>query len=263
MILRTCLTTYFCGILALNAQGAQEPIGLSIDLTSSSSYIFRGYNLFQDSRQRDQNAMVAPTIIWNLPNNRTSITFFSAYQTNGKSVSRNVKGGVGAEQDLILNHSLVIDSNTQLNLGFSVYSYPLAEEDEAGVSTPIYLEPSVFLTDSNYFDYSIGLSYFRGQQEEIKQYSYLYWGGSIGKSFVVEKGQNLDMLLSAGYKSYDDQNVNQDKDYDVQLAAALPINLKDGYYISPKVGLAWTNISDLEFSNELAYFVAVSTGASF
>ena len=259
---KSLLTMTLTSIAASTAIAAESPLGLTIDVNSSSAYIFRGYNLFQEEKQSDQNGMIAPSLSWSIGDTGLSVTYFSAYQLNGDNIEAGIDGGVGHEQDLNVTQSISLNDKTTLSMGIWAYTYPSASKSVSGTSNPTYLEPTIGISYNTVVTLGANIAYFRGLQEEIKDYSYTYLNTSVAKSLPLTKTVSFESALSVGYKYFDNQDVNVDKEYDSLLTLATPISYGNNGYIKPQIGVAWTNIDDTDTSDELAYYVSVNVGAT-
>jgi hypothetical protein len=78
--------------------------GLNIDVMYSTLYVFRGYNVFQDSSQMDQHGFLAPSITWSVFDTGLSIGYWGAFQLYGERRRAMIHEAIGAEQDLYLTY---------------------------------------------------------------------------------------------------------------------------------------------------------------
>jgi uncharacterized protein (TIGR02001 family) len=222
----------------------EKSVALDVGVGISSAYVWRGYNLFQDTKQMDQNAMVSPSLTLSFPATGLSIGYWGAYQLNGENKSMLVDAGVGAEQDLILGYELSISDQLTAAFGLTYYFYPMADENVAGTSMPSYIEPAAGLTYSTVADLGLAVAYFHGLQEETKGTRHVYISPSVAKSFEVGTSVAVEPSLSFGYKIFNESAI-EDNVYDVLLSVGVPIAAADSLAVTPSVNAAWTNLTDV------------------
>jgi hypothetical protein len=225
----------------------EKSVAFDVGVGISSAYVWRGYNLFQDTKQMDQNAMVSPALTLSLPATGLSFGYWGAYQLNGENKSVLVDAGVGAEQDLILGYERALSEQLTLSLGLTYYFYPMADEEIAGTSMPSYIEPAAGITYATFADLGLNLAYFHGLQEEIKGTRHLYISPSLSKSFEIGASAAVEPSLSFGYKIFNDSEI-KDNVYDVLLSVGVPIEA-GSFSVTPSVNAAWTNLSDVPVGN--------------
>lgn len=225
----------------------EKSVALDTGVGISSAYVWRGYNLFQDTKAMDQNAMVSPALTLSFPATGLSLGYWGAYQLNGENKSALVDAGVGAEQDLILGYERALNQLT-LSLRLTYYFYPMADEEIAGTRLPSYLEPSAGFSYSLFADLGFNLAYFHGLQEEIKSTRHLYISPSLSKSFEIGATVAVEPALSFGYKIFNDSEI-KDNVYDVLLGVGVPIQATGSFLLTPSVNAAWTNLSDVPLGN--------------
>lgn len=225
----------------------EKSVAFDVGVGISSAYVWRGYNIFQDTKPMDQNAMVSPALTLSLPIG-LSIGYWGAYQLNGENKSALVDAGVGAEQDLILGYERALNEQLMLSVGLTYYFYPLADEEIAGTSLPSYLEPAACITYSTFADLGFNLAYFHGLQEEVKGARHLYISPSVSRSFEIGATVAVEPALSFGYKIFNDSEI-EDNVYDVLLSVGVPIEAMGSFSMTPSVNAAWTNLSDVPLGN--------------
>lgn len=223
----------------------EKSVALDVGVGISSAYVWRGYNLFQDTKQMDQNAMVSPSLTVSFPTTGLSIGYWGAYQLNGENKSLLVDAGVGAEQDLILGYELKINEQLTAAFGLTYYFYPMADENVAGTSMPSYIEPAAGVTYSTFADVGLMVAYFHGVQEEIKGTRHIYISPSVAKSFEVGTSVAVEPSLSFGYKIFNESEI-KDNVYDVLLSVGVPITATKTISVTPSVNAAWTNLTDVQ-----------------
>lgn len=221
----------------------EKSVALDVDIGFASAYVWRGYNVFQDSKQMDQNTMLAPSFTLAFPKTGLSVGYWGAFQLNGDRKSELVDAGIGAEQDLILGYELALSEQLTGALGLTYYFYPLADKTVAGTSVPSYLEPNASVTYSTVADLGLLVAYFHGVQEEVKLTRHVYINPSVSKSFQLSESVGLEPKLGFGYKLFNDSAI-KDNVYDVLLSVGVPIAATGSITATPSVNAAWTNLSD-------------------
>ncbi|MCP4678954.1 MAG: hypothetical protein GY854_26385 [Deltaproteobacteria bacterium] len=219
-----------------------KKIGLNLDLGFASAYLFRGWNVFQKDSQMNQNMLIAPGITWTVFGSDLSVGYIGAFQVSGDNISSNIDKGIGAEQDLFASYKATISDTTTVSLSLYFYFYPFADEEAAGTNVPAYLEPSFKINVALFVDLGLSLSHFVGLQDAVKDYRYLYINPTIGKSFELHKIVSLELCLGYGRKLFNDPERMKDNVHDVLFTIALPIQMTDTIYMTPRFGLAWTNV---------------------
>lgn len=223
---------------------SDDPIGLNLDLGFATAYVFRGYNVFQEDSQLDQNMLLAPGITWSVFDTGLWIGYWGAFQISGDNIRSNIDGGVGAEQDLLVGYDLGLGEAFTLSFGLAYYFYPFADEAAAGCKVPSYLEPSAGISIATVIDIGLNFTYFAGLQDAVSDYRYLYLNPTLGKSFELHEMVGLDLGVGYGYKFYHpDSSVNENF-HDFLFTLGLPIYLPRGFYVTPSFGMAWTDIRD-------------------
>lgn len=240
-------------------------IGLDVDLGFATAYILRGLNVFQQEGQMDANMLLAPGVLWSIGDSGVSIGYLGFFQLTGDNISANIKGALGAEQDLYVIWSRGLADDLSLDVGLTAYLYPLADADVVGASFPVYLEPLVKLSYASVVDLALGVSYFLGIQDQpaIRGLSYLYLNPSVGKHLELGGAVGLDLKFAYGFKLFQEGNDGMSNVHDLLLAAALPISLGETYYLTPGLLLAWTNIEGKDFADGLAFVGTLNLGAHF
>lgn len=229
---------------AEDGDSEEDGIGLNLDLGFATAYIFRGYNVFQQSSQLDQNMLLAPGITWSISDTGLWIGYWGAFQVSGDNVGDNIDAGVGAEQDLLAGYDLEVGEAVTFSVGLAYYFYPFVDEDAAGCKTPSYLEPSLGISLATVVDIGLTVSYFAGVQDAVSDYRYLYLNPTLGKSFELHEMVGLDLALGYGYKFYHPDSSVDENFHDVLFTIGLPIYLPRGFYVTPSFGMAWTDIRD-------------------
>jgi hypothetical protein len=244
---------------------ASTSLGLAVDLGVSSVYVFRGYNMFQTKSQWDQHPFLAPGLTYTPPAVKgLSIGYWGAYQFAGGNVKQAMDSGLGAENDLIVNHSRSLVGDLAGGLGFIAYIYPLADKKVAGTSVPVYLEPAVFASLPTVVDLGLRVSYYHGLQKAISAYRYVYVNPTLGKTRALTDTVSLALSGSLGYKLFIDHSTPTAKfnTLDALMSAALPIVVAGPFYVKPSVSWAWTNFPDRSTSDEMVIFGGVNLGAN-
>lgn len=244
------------------ATDPDSSIGLTIELAFTSAYLFRGFNIFQDTSQRDQNAFLAPAVTWDIFDTGLTLGYWGAFQVTGDNVQGHIDSGLGAEQDLFLSWTYALPQDLSFSVGMFAYFYPAADEAVAGASVPLWLEPYASLSWSSVVDLSLSVAYLAGVQDVIRDSSYLYIQPSIGKSFPLHPIVSLDLAASFGVKIWESSSASTDNTYDVLVTLGVPISVVGPLTVRPALGAAWTNIGGLDFGDEAAFFGELKVGVS-
>jgi uncharacterized protein (TIGR02001 family) len=244
------------------ALAGDDAIGLNLDLGVASAYLFRGFNVFQEDGQMNQNAMVAPGLTYAVGDTGLSVGYWGAFQVLGSNIGANIDGALGAEQDLYASYDMALNDALSLSAGLCYYFYPLADADMNGASVPSYLEPAVSLGWAGPVDVSLGAAYFWGVQDQpgIRGISYLYVPVSVGKSLSLSDSVGLDLSAGYGFKLWKGGNDGAANVHDVLIGAGVPIALGERAYLAPAVNAAWTDLGDLGIGDELAVFGGLNVG---
>jgi uncharacterized protein (TIGR02001 family) len=248
---------------AAAAAEESDGVGINIDVGFATSYVFRGWNVFQSGAQRDQHMLLAPGIAWSIAGTGLTIGYWGAYQISGENISDNNDAALGLEQDLYAAYEWGISDSVTLQLGATAYLYPAASEKITGATCPAFLEPKLGIVWSGPLDLGLSFSYMAGLQDEpaIRGIGYLYMNPYLGKSFSFGDTVGLDLALGYGFKIFQGGYEDADNAHDVTFTAALPIYPVSWFYLKPGVGLAWTNIAGKGFADELAFWAGLNVGA--
>ncbi|MBW2456396.1 MAG: hypothetical protein JRI68_17885 [Deltaproteobacteria bacterium] len=236
--------------LAQDSDGpsASEEIGLNLDVGFATAYVFRGWNMFQKASQMDPHMLFAPGAAWAIGESGVTIAYWSAYQITGSNSRANTDGALNVEQDLIVSYDLELGSDVGLSFALASYMYPAADPVVMGTAMPVYLDPMVALSYAAPVDLRLAVSYFAGVQDEpyIWGNSYLYLNPSVGKSWELDEHVGLDLALGYGLKVPNEGMEGRDNIHDVTLTAATPIHPGGpSAYVTPSIGLGWTNVEDV------------------
>jgi len=226
---------------------ASEPIGLNLDIGFATAYVFRGWNMFQNSSQMDPHMLFAPGASWAIGETGVTLAYWSAYQITGSNIRANTEGAINVEQDLIVSYDMELTEDLGLSLALASYLYPAADSNVMGTTMPVYLDPMVALSYAAPVDLSLAVSYFAGVQDQpdIWGSSYLYLNPKVGKSWELDEHVGLDLGLGYGLK-IPNEGLEGDNIHDVTFTAATPIYPGGpSAYVTPSVGLAWTNVEDV------------------
>ncbi|HUT76835.1 MAG TPA: TorF family putative porin [Polyangia bacterium] len=217
--------------------------GLNFDLGFATAYVFRGVNVFSDGDQLDPHMLLAPGIRWSIFDTGLWLGYWGAFQLNGDNLSDNIDAGVGIEQDLLLGWDRDLGEAATVSLFLYWYFYPAADKATAGAKVPSYMDPGMALTVRPGVDLAVGISYFAAVQDALSDYRYLYLNPSIGKDFELNERVGLEAKLGYGVKLYHRDSALRDNRHDVQLTVAVPIDIGSGWYLTPGLGAAWTDLA--------------------
>jgi hypothetical protein len=252
-----------------DAAAAEEetPKAVNIDVEAASAYVWRGVNLFGVD-QNTQNFSIFPSITATFGG--FSVGYWGAFQLSGDNKSALVDGGVGAEQDLILGYGGAITDELAYKALLTYWIYPMAKEEVAGVSTPMYIEPGVSLTYATAADLGLYLGYYRGLQDATDPYSFIYINPSVGKTLPLSGDISLSLALLGGYKIYTSSDYTNfdavptddpDRAVDLTFNAGATFPFSD-MYVTPQVHAAFVTRSadEAKFSDEFIAWAGVHIG---
>ena len=240
-----------------------SPAGVSIDAGFASAYNFRGVNVF-GATQSDQHLVFSPSISYSILDTGLSIGYWGAYQINGDNLEANVDAALGHEQDIIIGYSTSwLDDTLAFDAVLTVFLYPFADEDVAGVTCPAYIEPSVTLTYSTVLDFSLQVAYFAAIQEEIEDFRYLYIRPYISKSFQLTKRVTQTIGVGYGYKLFNDRDNMVDNVHDIAFDFETSVAITDSFYVAPAFRGGWTNLKKKSAGEEYFLLGSVNIGFSF
>jgi len=231
-----------------------EESSLNLDLEISSSYIFRGLNLFMEDSNLDQNILLAPSVTWYPFDEKFSIAYWGGYQISGSNIRDNIKNGVGLEQDLVLKYDdISIWNNLTFSPSINFYIYPFADSNVAGTSVPTYFDPIfAFNYQTTFLKLGFNLTYYVGLEEAIRDSTYVYFNPTVSKEFTFEGDITLEILSGFGYKLYHKRSLMKDNVYDIFASSVLEIRLSKKVYLKPHLDIAWTNLEGKGISDEIA-----------
>jgi hypothetical protein len=234
---------------------------LNLDLEASSAYVWRGINMFGEE-QNTQAFSLFPSLTATL--GAVSLSYWGAYQLSGDNKSALVDSGRGGESDLILKYSGWLDNDLAYSAMLTYRFYPFADEEVAGVATPMYLEPGAGISYLAGADLGLYVGYYRGLQAVTEPASFVYINPSIGKNFDLNEDIGLALGLSAGYKAYTEDPPNGDRAFDVALHLSATIPFSD-VYITPQVHAAYVTrdedaVPNAEFSDSFVAWAGVHLG---
>ena len=243
---------------------ASPALGLNVDLGYATSYILRGYNVFQSDGQSDAHMLLAPGVLWTVPDTTFAVGYLGFFQLNGDNLGALIDAGLGAEQDLYVSWVHPVAESLSLTVGATAYLYPFADEAIVGASCPFYFEPMARLTYASVVDLGLAVHYFLGIQDEpaIRGLSYLYVNPTVSKTLALTEKIGLSLRASYGFKLFKEGNDGMSNVHDLLLAATLPITLGGGAYVTPGLSAAWTNIEGGDFADGLAVVGALNFGVN-
>ncbi|HKO91138.1 MAG TPA: hypothetical protein VJU61_08300 [Polyangiaceae bacterium] len=234
---------------------------LNVDVEASSAYVWRGINVFGDE-QNSQAFSVFPSLTATFGG--LSLGYWGAFQLSGDNKSALVDAGVGAENDFVLKYTGSLDNGLALSAMLTYWIYPFADEEVAGTSTPMYLEPGVGLSYLAGADLGLYLGYYRGLQDVTQPASFVYINPSIGKTVGITEDLGLALGLSAGYKIFTEDPPAKDRAFDLALHLSMAIPFSD-MYITPGLHAAYATrdeavVPDAEFSDSFVAWAGVHVG---
>ena len=76
----------------------------------------------------------------------------------------------------------------------------------------------------------------------MADYSYLYLNPTLSREFELHEMVGLDVGVGYGYKVYgSDSSINENL-HDFLFKLSLPVRLPKGFYLTPSIDLAWTDV---------------------
>jgi hypothetical protein len=248
---------------AAPSDGAAPSTLINIDVEGASAYVWRGVNLF-GATQDEQAFSVFPSITATF--GAVSIGYWGAFQLSGDNKSDLVDTGVGGENDFILKYSGSISDDLAYSAMLTYWIYPFADEDAAGVATPMYIEPGAGITYATGADLGLYVGYYRALQGVNDPFSFLYINPSVGKTIPLTGDIGLAVGLSAGYKIYTDlpDGTDPDRALDLTLNVGATIPFSD-MYITPQVHASYVTrddgaVPDAEFKDQFIAWAGVHVG---
>jgi len=253
------------------APAAEKSYGVGIDMTVASIYNFRGINVFKEDAQMDSHAAFFPSINWAILNTGLYVGYWGAYQLSGDNRRDVIRNALGHEQDLFVGYDKGFkDDLLTLSTAFTYYFYPFASEAVNGSKNPSLIEPLIGVSLATKIDFGLNLSFFAGLGD-MDVYSHLYIKPWMGKSFSFGEAFGMDLGLSAGFKVWTDEATREagNNVVDIAFNAGFPISMPDGFYVTPAISAAWTNLhtnadgTKALVGDEYMVYGSLSAGAEF
>lgn len=234
---------------------------LNLDVEAASAYVWRGINMFGEN-QNSQTFSILPSVTATF--GALSLGYWGAFQLSGDNKSELVDAGVGGQNNLILKYGGSLDNGLAYSAMLTYWIYPFADEEVAGVATPMYIEPGAGISYLAGADLGLYVGYYRGLQTVTEPASFLYINPSIGKTFALSGDLGLALGLSAGYKVFTDDPPTEDRAFDLGLNLSVAIPFSDTY-ITPQLHAAYATrdddvVPDAEFSDSFVAWVGVHVG---
>jgi hypothetical protein len=242
------------------ADGGRRTIGLSLTLTYATAYVFRGYNVFQDSSQMDQRGLIAPGISWSIFDTGLTLGYWGAFQLYGENRRALVDGALGHEQDLFVTYDFeIVEGALSGSAGLYWYFYPFADPDVTGVRFPSYLEPVASLTVSTVVDVSLEVAYMH---QVGTPWWVVYVHPSVSRDFQLHPMLTLGLTFGFGYKAFSDPLTTTDNVWDVTLDVELAIAPLDWLTLTPAIHAGWTNFEARSFEDEYLVWGSLDVSAA-
>jgi hypothetical protein len=234
---------------------------LNVDVEAASAYVWRGINMFGVD-QNSQAFSVFPSLTFT--SGALSLGYWGAYQLSGDNRSDLVDSGVGGQNNFILKYSGSGDNGLSYSAMLTYWIYPFADEEVAGTSTPMYIEPGAGISYLAGADLGLYVGYYRGLQTVTEPASFLYINPSIGKTFPITSDLGLALGLSGGYKVFTNDPPVEDRALDLALNVSMAIPFDDTY-ITPQLHAAYATrddaaVPDAEFSDSFIAWAGVHVG---
>lgn len=243
-------------------QEEDDGLGLSVGLGYASAYVWRGANVFTDGPQADQNMLLGPSLTWSVGDTGLYAGWWGGFQLNGDNRADNVAAGIGAEQDLSIGWERDLTDTVAINIGATGFLYPLATEAAAGSDFPFYLDFGAGVGWSGPVDLGVQVSWFQATQPALTGFEHLYLNPSIGYAWEPSDAWSLEAALGLGYKLPFAADIPENR-WDVAFMVGAPIAVGGPVWVSPCLGMAWTDLSGLGVRDEIAPWGALDLGADF
>jgi len=240
------------------AETPAEPLGVAVEAGFSSIYNFRGSNLFKEGKQMDQNGLAYGVLAY--ANGPWSLAYWTGWQTNGSNLSENIDVGYGAEQDLLAAWTTSLTDTVLLKIQGALYFWPMADSAITKTDFAYFLEPSAFVTWSDVIDATIGVAWFVGMPDSLKDYRYVYVSAMFAKTLELSPKLALAPTACLARKTYTSDLETEDNINDVMLTVPLIYAISDGLVLKPSVSAGWTNLSDLDFGDEYMVYGGLALG---
>jgi hypothetical protein len=236
----------------------ENSLGLSVEAAYSSLYYFRGDNLFKKDKLMDQNGLASLSASYAI--GPFSVTYWGGLQTNGDNIGENIDVGLGAEQDLAVSFTQELPADLSVEVGILSYMYPFADEEAAGTSFPVYLDPFLAVAWSGIVDARMCTWWYLGVQDVLKDYRYIYLNPSVGKAFDITPALAIGVEVAGGYKIYTSDAEFEDNLWDVLLKVGVTWTFLEDFYLNPSISAGWTNLSEQGFGDEYMVFGGLAVG---
>jgi hypothetical protein len=244
---------------AESAPGAEDGegarFGLTAELEWESAYNWRGVNSFQEDSQRDSNGLVGGTLLWQVPGTGLWAYGWTAWQVNGSNRRALIDEGTGAELAAYAGYDFDLGADWGLTPSAGVYAFPWAE-----ARTWTYLDAGIEATGSAFLDVSLYAGLFRGLQEELAEDRYGYFRLQAGKETEAAPGFTLKGEAALGVKWFEKARVRTENVFDVLVNVEARLQLGGGFYASPGVRFAWTNLRGVRFRDERFVWAGLIVG---
>jgi hypothetical protein len=257
-----CRTTHVVGQADERPDRCPE---IEITLSFASAYVFRGYNVFQETGQFDQSWVAKPRVVWTDPAGRVSIGYSAAYQLTGDNLWENVASGVGSEQVVFADYDFTPMPRVVVSPEVGTYVYPQAQD------TPLLVEASAEARYVGPVQVGAFVGYLGAVRPGPLTEDYLYVSPSAETTFDLSRKLAFVVHVSAGVKLFRG-DPSHDNTFDVLATESLYYALTDVFYVGAKLAMAWTNLEsapdpvtgrtvDFDFSRECAPFWGFTAGA--
>ena len=242
---------------ANGSAGSGNDLPMEGEITLQTAYFFRGMNVFQYDEQLDQHAILGTNLAVSFGESGLYAGHWSAWQLNGPNVFENGNDGIGGEQELFLGYD--VDLTDELNIAScaGIYFYPFAQERIWS-----YLDVALEAIWSTLVDTGILVALFHGFPRDSSDQRYLYLALKAGKEFDLGEKTMLGIYASMGRKVFEPYLEVEDNLWDIEAGADLAYSFDDTVQGSLLVRFAWTNLTDMDFSEEIGLWFGITIGAS-
>lgn len=231
------------------------------DVGLASAYASRGINVFQAGSQQDVHGLLAPSLECAIGESGVAVGWLGAFQLSGNNAADLVAGGAGAENDVYVTWTRPLTESVEVSATATLIAYPLADADAAGVSAPLYVEPTVAVAWSGAVVLAAEVVYSAGLQAQTGYAPFVYVHPTLEKTVELGDLGALTIGGGAGWKGFTAREAPRDNVWDVHADLCVQKDFGD-LYVMPSVHAAWTNLEGVSALESSFVWVGVNVGAS-
>ena len=225
----TCFLVTVLALISVNAI-AQEAIGLDVDLTYASKYIWRGMDLMPDDE-----AALSPSITYGIPETEITLNAYGYYNLDASNLD---------EIDYTIDYTTEISEGYDLSAGLIYYWLDAGGstyEAYAGVTlTDILIQPSLTI----YYDF-----------DEVEGFY-----ANLAGAYEVPIDE-YTLCLGAGIGYFNGYGMIDDGLGDIDLSASMAFDLSEMFTLTPEVH--YVIVDEATINSEDEFWFGVTAGASF